>query len=103
MPLLPSPDAALELRPEFLGAGYAEATPAGTEAVAMAKECAGWRLETTYTGKALAALIADARAGRLGRRRVLFWNTYNSAPYPADLADVPLDALPAEFLRYVSE
>jgi 1-aminocyclopropane-1-carboxylate deaminase/D-cysteine desulfhydrase-like pyridoxal-dependent ACC family enzyme len=101
VPLLPSPLPDLELRPEFLGAGYAETTLAATAAVAMAKEFAGWRLETTYTGKALAALIADARAGRLAQRRVLFWNTYNSAPYPSDLAEAPLDRLPAEFLRYV--
>jgi hypothetical protein len=35
-------------------------------------------LETTYTGKALAALAADARAGRLIGKTVLFWNTYSS-------------------------
>ena len=40
-------------------------------------------LETTYTGKALAALRADAAAGRLAGKTVVFWNTYNSRPLPA--------------------
>ena len=35
-------------------------------------------IETTYTGKALAALVADARAGKLVGKTALFWNTYNS-------------------------
>ena len=100
VPLLPSPLPELELRTEFLGAGYAEATPEAAEAVAMAKQFAGLRLETTYTGKAFAALIADARGGRLAGRRVMYWHTYSSAPYPLDLADVSLGALPAEFRRY---
>ncbi len=102
VPLLPSPLPDLELRPEFLGAGYADVTPAATEAVAIAERLAGLHLETTYTGKALAALIADARAGRLIGKRVLFWNTYNSAPYPGHLADVTLDGLPPAFRRYVA-
>jgi D-cysteine desulfhydrase len=101
VPLLPSPLPNLELRPESIGSGYAEATPEAMEAAAMVQELAGQRLETTYTGKAFAALIADARAGRLAGKRVLFWNTYNSAPYPAELANVSLAALPPAFRRYL--
>jgi 1-aminocyclopropane-1-carboxylate deaminase/D-cysteine desulfhydrase-like pyridoxal-dependent ACC family enzyme len=68
---------ALEVRDGFLGEGYAAATPESLEAVALA-EANGMHLETTYTGKALAAMVADARAGRLAGKTALFWNTYSS-------------------------
>ena len=41
----------------------------------------------TYTAKAMAALIADARDGLLQDEHVLFWNTYNSCAYP----ELPVD------------
>ncbi len=68
---------ALEVRDGFLGDGYASATAESLEAVALA-EANNIHLETTYTGKALAALVADARAGKLARKTALFWNTYSS-------------------------
>jgi 1-aminocyclopropane-1-carboxylate deaminase/D-cysteine desulfhydrase-like pyridoxal-dependent ACC family enzyme len=100
-PLFDEPLANIELRPEFYGPGYAEATPEATEAVALA-EGLDVKLEITYTGKAFAGLVTDARAGRLAGKRVVFWNTYSSAPYPAGLRDVDLAALPDEFRRYLS-
>jgi D-cysteine desulfhydrase len=75
-----------------LGSGYGAATPAGREAVADAARC-GLELETTYTGKTLAAL--RARHGRWPAHPVLFWNTYNSvdaaagAPCPPDPEQLP--------------
>lgn len=102
-PLLDDPLGNLELRLEFLGAGYAEATPAALEAVALARELQGLKLETTYTGKAFAGLVADARAGRLAGRRAVFWNTYNSAPYPPGDANGDLAPLPPEFTRYLED
>jgi len=77
-PSLRPESVALEVRDGFLGDGYAAATPESLEAVALA-EANKMHLETTYTGKALAALIADARAGRLAGKTALFWNTYSSA------------------------
>jgi len=70
-------DVALEVREGFLGDGYAAATAESLEAVALAA-ANHIHLETTYTGKALAALVADARAGKLARKTALFWNTYSS-------------------------
>ena len=60
------------------------------------------KLETTYTGKAFAGVVTDARSGRLAGKRVVFWNTYNSAPYPAKLEDVDTSALPAEFQAHIA-
>jgi hypothetical protein len=49
-----------------------------------------------YTGKTLAALVADARSSVRGRPLgpVLFWNTQNSRP-------LPRAQVPEEFRTYV--
>jgi hypothetical protein len=76
-----------------LGAGYGTATEAARAAVSQAAGH-GLRLETTYTGKCLAALIERTRA-RPPAGPVLFWNTFNavdverSAPAPLDPAALP--------------
>ncbi len=99
LPLFEEPLANVDFREEFLGAGYADATPGAREAISLAAELEEMHLETTYSGKAMACLIADARAGRLRDSRTVFWNTYNSRPYPELPAVGPGD-LPAEFQRY---
>jgi 1-aminocyclopropane-1-carboxylate deaminase/D-cysteine desulfhydrase-like pyridoxal-dependent ACC family enzyme len=72
----------------FFGGAYGRPTPAAQAAVVRAA-AVGLHLEPTYTGKAMAALLADADAGRLDGRRVLFVDTFNSV----DLA--PLLATPS--------
>lgn len=76
------------------GGTYGLATPAAERAVARAASV-GLTLETTYTGKALAALLADADAGLLDGQRVLYLHTYSSADL-TPLLDAPFDvtALP---------
>ena len=100
-PLVSDPGGNVELRTEFLGTGYAEATPEALEAVALMHELEHLKLETTYTGKAFAGVVTDARSGRLTGKRVIFWNTYNSAPYPAELQNIDTSALPAELEPYL--
>ncbi len=92
--------ATLEFRPEFAGEGYALPTPEAREALALARDLAGFRLDTTYSGKALACLISDARTGRLEGHTPVFWQTWNSRPYPAELTEVDQTILPAEFQKY---
>jgi D-cysteine desulfhydrase len=70
-----TPDPRLEILEGELGERYGAVTPAGAAAVERALELEELRLETTYTGKALAGLIRLA-AGR--NRPLLFWNTYNA-------------------------
>jgi D-cysteine desulfhydrase family pyridoxal phosphate-dependent enzyme len=48
----------------FIGPGYGIPTAEGAEAIRLAARCEGIFLDPTYTGKALAGLIAYARAGR---------------------------------------
>jgi D-cysteine desulfhydrase len=80
----------------FVGRGYGAPTREGDEAIRQARASAGWELDPVYTGKALAALVADARSGVRGRTLgpVLFWNTQNSRP-------LPRAQVPEEFRAYV--
>jgi len=100
-PIFDDPLVNIEVRDGFLGSGYAEPTPECIEAVRLIEATEGLKLETTYTGKALAALFHDARLGGLTGRRVMFWNTYNSQPYPAGLDTVGPETLPIPFRKYL--
>lgn len=67
-----------DLLTNYLGPGYGAVTPEAEEAVN--KAAARISLETTYTGKTLAACIDYCkRAG--DNEKVLFWNTFNSAAF----------------------
>ncbi len=90
----------VDLRRDHFGPGYAVYTPEGVAAVRQIKELEGIHLEGTYTGKTLAALIADARQGRLAGQTVLFWNTYNSRDLTAAVATVDYHQLPRPFHIY---
>ena len=93
-------DAHLEFRTEFAGDGYALPTAESLEAVAMARDLEGFKLDTTYSGKALACLIADARSGRLADCTPIFWQTWNSRPYPPGLKQTDLSHVPAAFQKF---
>jgi D-cysteine desulfhydrase len=86
-----------------LGAGYGAATDAASAAVATAAGH-GLRLETTYTGKCLAALIERTRRGAGPRGPILFWNTFNAVDVEAS-APAPLDpgALPPSLRRFLAQ
>ncbi len=59
-----------------LGGGYGFPTRAGIAAMKLVEEAQRYSLEPTYTAKAMAALIADAR--RLEKKTVYFWNSHNT-------------------------
>ncbi|MGH8168608.1 MAG: pyridoxal-phosphate dependent enzyme, partial [Woeseiaceae bacterium] len=93
----------VRVRHEFFAGGYARSDAATDAAIDFARDQLDLELEGTYTGKAMAAVIRDFDSGTDGRKHVLFWNTFNSTPLPLD-PDAPFDreALPGEFLRYLS-
>ncbi len=93
----------IRIRNGFFGPGYARATPETMDAIAFAKRELDLKLEPTYTGKAMAALVADMQEPESDSINLLYWHTYNSAPLDVP-ADRPLDqgALPPDFLRYFS-
>jgi D-cysteine desulfhydrase len=62
----------------FLGPGYGWPSIESRAAVDLARDH-GLELDPIYTGKVMAALLADARAGRLANKRVLFLQTQSTA------------------------
>jgi 1-aminocyclopropane-1-carboxylate deaminase/D-cysteine desulfhydrase-like pyridoxal-dependent ACC family enzyme len=93
--------ARIEVRHEFFADGYARSNEATDTAIEIARDALGLELETTYTGKAMAALLHDARQASHRDASLMFWNTYNSNPLPEIQAStIDRELLPAEFLRY---
>jgi D-cysteine desulfhydrase len=89
------------IRNEFFGPGYAQSTNETEDAIAFARSELDLTLEPTYTGKAMAALLADMNDPANDDLSLLYWHTYNSVPFDVP-TDQPLNesALPEEFLRY---
>lgn len=85
----------------FLGAGYGAVSDAGLAAQRLLSETEGIALETTYTAKAMAALLALAEQPPYRGQPLLFWNTYSGVD-PADgLARLPdWRELPPAFHRF---
>ncbi|HVW34594.1 MAG TPA: pyridoxal-phosphate dependent enzyme, partial [Acidimicrobiia bacterium] len=68
-----------------IGPGYGQASPEGDEAARLAARTEALVLDPVFTAKAMAALIAEARAGRLAGP-VVFLHTGGT---PAALAALP--------------
>ena len=78
----------LELRDEWLGAGYGHRTDAAERATETFS-AAGVALDPVYTAKAGAALLELNRRGEFGAGPVLFWHTYSvPGELPADAARI---------------
>ena len=68
--------AGVRLCADYVGAGYGDITPAVREAIGLAARSEGLLLDPVYSGKAMAGLIAEVRAGRWGRdQTVVFVHT----------------------------
>lgn len=80
----------------YLGAGYGAPTDLGERTKTLLAETHGIPLETTYTAKALAAMLDEAKHWP-DHGPLLFWDTYNSAP-PPPLP--PAETLPAEYQKF---
>jgi len=65
---------------DFFGSGYGAPTNEGEQAMKMANELEGLKLDPTYSGKAMAGFIDFVKKGNGRGKRLLFWNTYNSVP-----------------------
>jgi D-cysteine desulfhydrase len=69
----------------YLGPGYGKPSPEGEEATTLALRTEGLVLDPVFTAKAMAALVAETRAGRLGGPVVLL----HTGGTPAALAALP--------------
>ncbi|MEQ8207914.1 MAG: pyridoxal-phosphate dependent enzyme [Woeseia sp.] len=93
----------LTLRHDFFGDGYAQTNAATEQAIRVARRGLSLKLEPTYTGKAMAALLADLKDPATAGMSMMFWQSYHAADLPVS-GDVPLDraTMPEEFLPYFS-
>jgi D-cysteine desulfhydrase len=65
----------VELDFGFLGEGYAIPTAEALDAIRLLARTEGIACDPVYSGKALAALVAAARAGELSGGATVFWHT----------------------------
>jgi 1-aminocyclopropane-1-carboxylate deaminase/D-cysteine desulfhydrase-like pyridoxal-dependent ACC family enzyme len=69
-------DTVIEVEDGFVGDGYGIPTAASREAIELTARAEALFLDPTYTAKAMAALLAYVRQGRLrGAGTVVFWHT----------------------------
>ncbi len=78
------------VRLDFGGPDYGVITPEALQAINLFQEKEGIRLDTTYTGKAAAGMLADITSGTVDNAVVFFWNTF--------CADVPDPQIEASML-----
>lgn len=79
--------ASLRVDGSQLGRGYGHATAAGHEALSRFALIDGLALDTTYSAKSAAALLALARRGAAGP--LLFWSTKSTAPLSSTAPHAP--------------
>jgi 1-aminocyclopropane-1-carboxylate deaminase/D-cysteine desulfhydrase-like pyridoxal-dependent ACC family enzyme len=92
----------IRLRHSYFAGGYARSDRKTLDAIRIAGEQLGLELESTYTGKAMAALLDDAVEAAAGDDW-LYWNTYNSAALPlANGQSADRSAIPQEFHSYLA-
>jgi D-cysteine desulfhydrase len=93
----------IDLRHDFYGEQYGLYTRQSMAAVQLLDDTQGIHIEGTYTGKTCAALIHDAKKGRLKGKVTLFWNTYNSRDFSDRIAGLDYHDLPRAFHRYFEQ
>jgi len=102
-PKLESSEDEIEIVDEYLGNGYAQFTKEAREAIRLMDQAEGIKLDGTYTGKACAALIADAQKQDLKNKVILFWNTLNSKDFTDFIKNIDYHQLPKSFHKYFEE
>ncbi|MGV9197393.1 MAG: 1-aminocyclopropane-1-carboxylate deaminase/D-cysteine desulfhydrase [Promethearchaeia archaeon] len=95
-----------EIMKGYLGSDYGVKTKRGQNAVDLVMDLCGnrlgFKLETTYTGKAMAGLFDFLEEDENKDKTVLFWNTYNSndlEPYLREM-DFNWKDLPRKFHQF---
>jgi D-cysteine desulfhydrase len=68
----------IDVTHKFFGKGYGVPSSEGEAAKQLLAELEGIQLDSTYTSKTVAALIASAQRGELAGKTVLYWHTLNS-------------------------
>jgi 1-aminocyclopropane-1-carboxylate deaminase/D-cysteine desulfhydrase-like pyridoxal-dependent ACC family enzyme len=90
----------VQIRSEFLGAGYALPTEETQPAMARFAAAGGWRADPCYSGKALAGLYHDLDVGRLAGKTTLFWHTLSARALPPGVTRPAPETVPAALRGY---
>jgi D-cysteine desulfhydrase len=90
----------INMENDFAGPQYAAITEEAAAAIALLYKTEGIKLDGTYTGKALAALVAHAQKGALQDKTVLFWNSFSSGNYTQFTSKVDYKQLPQTMHYY---
>lgn len=96
-------DDEVDIRHDFFGEQYARFTEQGIAALDLVAKTEGIRLDGTYTGKAMAALIDQVRSHGSRKEVTLFWNTHNARDYSDAIKGAEYHQLPRYFHRYFEE
>ncbi|TFG01084.1 MAG: pyridoxal-phosphate dependent enzyme [Promethearchaeota archaeon] len=98
-----------ELIKGYLGSEYGAKTKRGQKAIDIVMELEGqekgFKLETTYTGKAMAAMLDYIQKESNKMKTILFWNTYNSNNLDQFLKETKFNfqKLPKEFHKFYNQ
>lgn len=91
--------ARVDIRGEFFGGEYARADASVKSAMARFTRDTRGRVDSAYTGKALAALYADLDANRL-RPPALYWHTLSRSTLPPGVKRATREQAPPALRRY---
>jgi 1-aminocyclopropane-1-carboxylate deaminase/D-cysteine desulfhydrase-like pyridoxal-dependent ACC family enzyme len=90
----------VDIRHDFFGGEYARFTVQGIAALDLLAKTEGIRLDGTYTGKTMAALLDQVRRHRTKNEVILFWNTYNARDFSETIQGVDYHQLPRPLHQY---
>ncbi len=96
-------DDEVDIKHDFFGGHYARFTEQGMAAVDLLAKSEGIRLDGTYTGKTMAALIEQVRGHDPRSEIILFWNTYNARDFSKAIKGIDYHQLPRGFYKYFEE
>jgi D-cysteine desulfhydrase len=96
-------DEEIDIRHDFFGEQYARFTERGMAAVDRAAKSEGIKLDGTYTGKAMAAIIDQFKDPGKKDEVTLFWNTYNARDFQVLIKEIDYHQLPKSFHSYFEE
>jgi D-cysteine desulfhydrase len=90
----------IQIRGDTPGQTEGKLVGANDEIIEQVMNLEGIQLDATWTAPAMTALVRDIQTEKLPDRKVLFWHTCNSRPYPEAVAAVDYQQLPPEFHHY---
>ena len=90
----------LYLLEDYLGDEYACFTEEGCCAIDEMRDLEGITLDHTYTGKALAGGLDWLKRKGEQDKVVLFWNTFNSAPFAQSTS---YEGLPKQIMQKITQ